>query len=53
MGRKKADPDAPQLFGRKFKYEACQCEAIETLVYLFEVAKVRRPAGSRVTSGGM
>lgn len=28
--------------GRKFRYHAAQQEAIETLVYLFEVAKVRR-----------
>src|SRR5262245_56884468 len=31
-----------RIAGRKFRYESCQREAVETLIYLFEVAKVRR-----------
>ena len=31
--------------GRKFAYHPFQCEAVETLIYLYEVAKVRRHKG--------
>jgi type III restriction enzyme len=31
-----------RIGGRKFRYELCQRESIETLIYLYEVVKVRR-----------
>ncbi len=38
--------------GRKFKYHDCHRPAIETLIYLYEVAKVRRQKALLETFSG-